>query len=50
MICCVVQLPSDLDGLLKHIQMVLDRLGKGGRLIVESSASAAASAAAISSS
>jgi len=38
----VVQLPSDLDGLLKHIQMVLDRLGKGGRLIVESSASVAA--------
>ena len=25
-------MPSEIDTLLKHIQMVLDRLGKGARL------------------
>jgi len=29
-------LPTELEGLLKHIQIVLDRLGKGARLLAAS--------------
>jgi Bardet-Biedl syndrome 9 protein len=30
-----LDMPSEVDSLLKHIQMVLDRLAKGARLIVQ---------------